>query len=299
MALLAGGCELIPRALDMEHGSLLQAADVLTTPQTQCSLRVRLERGWLLVDQSNREVHFMHEGKLVASARTDDDGWASASYTPSARGDYLFEVQVPPATRVGVTLKASLLVACRLPEDRMLVTDIDDTLLPQEYRLIAFGQPEPFAMAPDVLRRLATDFTIVYLTRRPERLGPKTKYWLERNSFPRGPVLMPDLGQAYRGGGPYKRRTLATLKEQFPRIEVGVGNALGDVQVYLESGMSTYWMLKTPRRASDRRELASQLSALRGDVQVVENWLQVQAGVLEGRRFPPSQALWRLKEPAN
>jgi hypothetical protein len=77
-------------------------------------------------------------------------------------------------------------------------------------------------------------------------------------------------------------------------MEIGVGNTAGDTAAYLAADMQAYWLLHVPSDSSERRELVERLKTTPQHVQVVSDWAQVRSGVLEGKRYPPAQALRRL-----
>ena len=134
------------------------------------------------------------------------------------------------------------------------------------------------------LQRLSRRYTLVYVTHRPDFLGPLSKEWLRRNEYPRGVVLLSDIREFVRGSEKYKTLTIAGLRRQFNNLQVGVGDQLSDMRVYHENGMQPFLIFRLPDQGQpeEYRKLARSFMGLPHESQVVTAWEQIEQ-VLDGR----------------
>lgn len=287
----AGGCSWIPNALGMRNGHLVQTQDVLTLPGEKVVLQVRLESGTFLSDERNRTVRFLLNGQTHDIAVTDREGFAEAVFVPSLPGNYLFQIDVPAIGNANAWPEADLLVTCLSSEAPITVIDLDGTLMPPAFGKVLAGNPEPLPEARQVLARLAEDRTILYLTHRPERFGPKSKTWLREHGFPRGPVLLAETDQLITGSNRYKSGRLRDLLSRFPNISLGIGDQISDAMAYRQNGLQAIliYHVHDPDDPDDVREQAMRIGELPEGVQVVWDWLEVQAVLWEGKTYPPGR----------
>jgi hypothetical protein len=88
-------------------------------------------------------------------------------------------------------------------------------------------------------------YRIIYLTARRDLLLDKTRAWLDANLFPPGPVIGRRFSWTPPSAEDFKRAALARLRERFPELSVGIGDAASDAAAYLAAGMTA--VLYRPR----------------------------------------------------
>ena len=286
---LLSGCGWVSKALGMRNDRLLQGQDVLSLPGEKAVLRIRLESGSFLRDQEGREVRFVLDGKTLATGVTDEEGFAETVFEPPSPGDYSFRIEVPVASEADSWPEVDLLVSCRPGDAPIAVVDLDGTLLPRDFKEVLTGDPQPLDQACEVLKELARNCTIVYLTHRPECFGPKSKSWLARHGFPRGPMLLSDLSAFVHGNREYKSEALHRLRSRFSAMTIGIGDKFSDMSAYRQNGLRAILIfhLHDPDDAEDVREQAERLDKLPEGVQVVKDWAEVRAVLREGKKYPP------------
>ena len=189
-------------------------------------------------------------------------------------------------------------MACRPADERMVVVDLDKTLVASGFQSVLIGDPEPMAGSKEVLARLARTHTVVYLTHRPEHFGPKYKAWLEEHDYPPGPVLLSTIEQYLRGSGRYKSAALAELTQRFNRIELGVGDKYSDALAYHENGLRSFWIVPLPEadRTRELEELADQLADTPEQVQAVTTWDQITGVLQRGESYSPGRLESQVRE---
>ncbi len=299
--LFCSGCLRINRYLGADGNYLLKAYDVLALPGERVQLAARLQSGTLQRDLGARSIRILRNGWLVKTVTTDDEGYGLTHFTPKRPGNYVFSVEVEP-----IGLKSTppepveLLVACRASDEPMVIVDVDKTLAHTKSWRFFTKNPEPMAGSVDVMRRLAKDYTIVYITHRPQQYAHHTKAWLLRHGYPTGPLLMPEVVDFARGSRRYKTRELTKLKSKFPNIRIGIGDKISDIQAYHNSGLKTFLILNDEDcdDPKDYLELAQELDRLPEDVQVVRNWSQIASVIYQGQLFPKSEAQAELRRKA-
>lgn len=296
----AGGCSWVPNALGMLNRHLVQAQDVLALPGEKVVLRVRLESGSFLRDERNHAVQFFLDGQIHSVTVTDREGFAETVFVPPAPGDYLFQIETPSKTFTDSWPDTNLLVSCQRADAPLAVIDLDGTLMAPDFDKVLKGDPEPLPQALAVLTRLAQDYTIIYLTHRPEFFGPKSKDWLARHGFPRGPVLLSARYSFNQGSQRYKTERLQDLRSRFTGMTVGIGDQISDALAYRENGLQAIlvYQVSDPDEADDVRKQALRLGELPEEVQIVHDWAEVQAALWEGGQFPPSRRKAELLQQA-
>jgi len=299
--LALAGCGAQGMLLGTAGDYLLTASDVLATPGREVQLRARLQGGDLLRAQPGYVVRFYRNGRLFKAAETGENGVAEVSFTPPEPGDYRFLVDVAPVGLPDdVPEEQRLLVACRRADRPMAVVDMDKTIVASGFHMVLIGQPAPMPGSAEVLRRLAETHTIVYLTHRPDYFGPKSKAWLEANSYPPGPVLLSSVKGFLAGSGAFKSAMLARLKEHFGRIEIGIGDKASDATAYHENGLKSFLVYQLPASedAAAIGQLAESLGRCPEQLQAVTSWRQIEQVLFEGASFPVRRAEARLKQAA-
>ena len=289
LAFAAGGCGAQQVLLGTQDDYLFAAMDAVTVPGRAVDLKARLQGGDLLVPKSGYVVLFRRDGELYRAAETDADGVASAGFTPAAPGDYLFSAELSPNGFDGPPpAPAKLRVACRRPDEPILVTDLDRTIVADGFEKVLIGEAAPMPGSPELLRRAAKDRTIVYLTHRPGYFACRTKAWLESHGFPPGPVVFSSTGGFLSGSGSFKTQELARMRGLFTRMDIGIGDKVSDARAYVDCGMKAVLIIHPDHASSTRelRELAGRMASLPADVQVVTGWDQIGKILFEQASFP-------------
>jgi len=290
LSMLAGCAGLTTKFVGAEQGYLFYGFDVLTVPGKAIKLRARLQQGPYLSDQQNQLIRFYHGKRFYAQALTDEEGYAAVVFVPREAGDYFFHAVHANPHKKGITPSpAPLLVACRAPRTPIAVVDVDKTLVASPFSQVLLGEPEPMPDSRNVLARMARQYTIVYLTYRPDHFGPKTKRWLEQHEYPRGPLLTSRFEAFLAGGEQFKTNRLRQLSRDFTVLRVGIGDKPADVRAYKANGVQTIILildLLDMDDAEDWREEAQKLNDVPADVHVVSSWRQIEKILYEGASYP-------------
>ena len=284
-AVRAGFSDLLNKVKD-RVGPALLANDVLAEPGAEVMLEASLRSGLRLTGEEGRRIQFHLDERRLGEVRSDRDGNASVRWTaPETPGDYVVRVRVKPDDQPDKPAEdTQLLVAVRKADAPMVVVDLDKTVVASGFAWVLLGGAKPMAGANLVLERLAKSHTIVYLTHRPDFLGPKSKRWLTENRFPTGPVLTSTLGGFLKGSGDYKADRIASLKQTYPNLAVGIGDKISDARAYADHGLNSILILHVDWSEDDPEDyekLARELASLPAEVHVVTNWSDVSAILFE------------------
>jgi hypothetical protein len=200
---------------------------------------VEQERGWMLRGVSDVDVHFIVDGQEVATARSDERGFAVVVADVSGKPEK-FEAA---ATLDGQSFRSQgNLVHWR--SDRVIVAcDIDSTISETSLQALFFEdtdqESEPIAGSPETLHEIARDYEIMYLTARPRFTLEKTRRWLESHGYPRAPVITSlTVGDALAHTR-YKTRAIRSLRRHYENLLIGIGNTSIDSESYGANGMLT------------------------------------------------------------
>jgi len=288
----AGGCDFVGKMLDFDGKYLFVGHDAVALPGEDVAIRARLQKGNFLRDVRGAEVRFFRDGRLVQAVKTSDEGFAAIRFVPREVGDYRFVAEYMPhgGTRQGA--QAEVLLACRGPDTHLFVVDLDRTLVNGGFKAVLAGQPPPMPHSDEVVNRLAGEYTIVYLTRRLDYLGRKSKEWLKLHGYPPGTMFLSEVRRFLDSNEEYKSSTLADIRRRFRGKGFGIGDQVSDVKAYLENALTAIMILHVRKsaRPHEIRKQARELDALPASVQVVRDWEQVEKIVFHGESFPPSRA---------
>ena len=298
----AGFRDLLKEVRD-RIGAVLLARDVLVEPGKEVTLEADLRSGLRVSGVQGKRIQFHLDERRLGEFVSDRDGKVSVRWTaPEAAGDYSIRVRVKPADQPERRVEDSqLLVAVRKPDTPMVVVDLDKTVVASGFARVLMGGAEPMAGANLVMQRLAGNHTVVYLTHRPDFLGPKTKKWLAENHFPTGPVLTSTMEALINGSGAYKTARLASIKRTFRNVIIGIGDKISDVRVYADHGLKSILILHVDWSEDDPEDfekLAAELAALPDAIQVVTNWSDVAAILFERTVRPKQEMEKRLRDVA-
>ena len=281
--------------LATEHGVLFYAFDTLAYPAAPVDLAVRVQSGRNLKGMENLEIAFYHGKRLLGLAMTDQNGLAVAEWTPPAAGNYELTakiVAVPDEVDDAIlkVTPAPLLVAARDKNTSFAIIDLDHTVVESSFFRVLVGGAKPMADSARVAKLIAKRYGLIYLTHRPDLLTRKSKLWLQDNGYPRGPLLVSELKQAFGDSGKFKTAKLKDIRKAFANVRIGIGDKLSDAQAYVDNGMKAYLIPHYKQKPKDMRKMAREIRRLRGHgrLQVVDNWQQIEAGILRGKKFPPA-----------
>jgi hypothetical protein len=295
--LLMGGCGLGKTFFGAQGEYLLYGTDALTLPGEEATLEVRLAKGDFLDDQAGVPIVFTHQGEQIAREVTDGQGTARLTVSHGQAGDYFYQARVAKDAVLEEPLpegiSAEMLIRCRQGDQRLMVVDLDKTVVASGFDEVLIGDPQPMSNSADVLRRCSERWDIVYLTHRPEYFRTKSRQFLEKYGFPTGPLLLSRISGFVRGSGAYKRKVLESITARFNAVQVGVGDKYSDVEAYHAYGLRSYLILpdRSDMDAEDLEDMLEQLRALPGDIQAVDDWRQVERGLFDGREYPVSASI--------
>jgi len=301
----AAGIGDILRSVRDRMGQVLLGRDVLATPGEEVALHASLRGGFRLDGVEGVRIQFHLDERRIDQLTSDSDGNVRTRWTaPAEPGNYAIRVRVKPDDQPEEEDRqveaARLLVAVRKAETPLAVVDLDKTLVASGFATVLLGgtSAEPMAGSQAVLARLAGTTTIVYLTHRPDFLGPKSKKWLDTHKYPVGPLLTSSLGGLLEGSGTFKTERLAALKKTFPNLKVGIGDKVSDAQAYATLGMTSILIPDvdwSDDDAEDFEEKAAEIAALPESVQVATTWADVSAILFDGATRPKGPVVQRLR----
>jgi hypothetical protein len=292
--------------LAAEHGVVFYAFDTLAYPGREVDLAVRLQSGRDLKGIPGVTVAFYDGKELLALGKTDGRGRLIRQWTPPAEGDYHFTariVRVPEGARMAMldVSPAPLLVAARDSTTKLVVIDLDHTVVDSSFFRVLMGGAKPMPGSVEVVERIAEVYSIVYLTHRPDLLTRKSKIWLSRNGYPAGPLLVSELSEAVGDSGKFKTAKLRAIRKAYPNVMIGIGDKLSDAQAYVDNGLTAYLIPHCKDKPKDMRKMSGQVRGLRGRgrLHVVDGWDEIEAGVFRSREFPPDDYARRLRRRAD
>ena len=227
----------------------LQGPDFLTLPNQPVYLRAQLNIGLPLAfqrDVSNAEISFYLGDKLLGTDRTSREGRAVLRKFAPEVGEYLIRLFFP-GNKQFEEAESSLRLFVVDRRTSILVTEVDGVLAQTRSMAdIRSGQenPQPIIWAASVLRSLISqsDYTIVYLTSREDRLKNWTQDWLQDHGFPSGPLFLWDQFDSPLSPYPSKAGCLKRFKEQWPHIRWGIGTCVEDMKVYQAQNVQSIWL---------------------------------------------------------
>jgi len=298
----------ILRSVRDRMGQVLLARDLLATPGEEVTLQASLRGGFRLDGVEGVRIQFHLDERRVDEVTSDGDGNVQTRWTaPAEPGDYRVRVRVKPddqpAEEDRQVEPARLLVSVRKAETPLAVVDLDKTLVASGFATVLLGgaSAEPMAGSQAVLARLAKTYTIVYLTHRPDFLGPTSKNWLDTHGYPAGPVLTSTLGGLLEGSGTFKTERLNALKKTFANLKVGIGDKVSDAQAYAALGMTSILIPDvnwSDDDAEDFEKAAAEIAALPDTVHVATTWTEVSAVLFDGASRPKGPIVERLRATA-
>ena len=291
-----------------QAGHLLFGLDVLTLPGKPVRLRVRLRS--YDPEQQNLagvEIAFRRDldRKLIGVAVTDDDGRAEIDGPGARPGQSRFTADViatPPGLAALRDLPpAAINVFAARADTPFVVVDLDRTLVDSSFfRVMLLDGGRPMRNSIPVLRRIAKQYAVIYLTQRPGELTRLSRQWLIRQGYPAGPILLSRLRELAGDSGRSKSARLVAVRKSFPRLEWGIGDKVQDIRAYQENGLRAIWI---PHLGDDRKDLWKLVDEIRAarlgeKVIVVTGWRQIERAIFDDYRCSPSRFADRLEDRA-
>jgi len=238
---LAGGCE----------APMISADDTILTEGGRSPIRVVAWRPGLV--QFGRRIPDVGivvyvDGKEVYRGKTNREGYMDVD-PRFPEGATRFEARaVIDGTELSDTARVF-----KVKGPTIVVVDIDQTISNTDYDSLLSGEDDdlksqPLPDAPEVLHRIAEDFTICYLTARPRELLDKTKRWLRTHKFPAAPVVSSESLGDVMNQQKYKQTTIAEIKDSVPHVLIGIGDSVTDSEAYGASGMLTLVLTEEVRK---------------------------------------------------
>ncbi|MDP7637680.1 MAG: hypothetical protein QF577_09055, partial [Phycisphaerae bacterium] len=70
----------------------------------------------------------------------------------------------------------------------------------------------------------------------------------------------------------------------------GIGDKFSDTEAYVANGLKAYLIPHCKDKPKDLRKMASRIRRLPGSARlhVVDNWYDIEAGIFDGKTFPPA-----------
>lgn len=232
---------------------VLNVDDVVSMAGQKATITAWLARGSSLAfknDISRAEVQFSADGKLLGRTFTDRRGTATlVTDLSKTRNRTVRATAVYRGRRItgeGVIYRWS-------PDRTIVCVDIDDCISRTSYSDLFVtrfdANSQPLEKSVPVLRRLATQYQIMYISARPRFLTQKTRFWLDDNGFPPGPYYHALGFEACLQQGTAKREVLEQLKPRWPNLLIGIGDKGADERCFGAVGMLTL-LINTPRFAT-------------------------------------------------
>lgn len=245
-----GAMALLTLAIVTPAAQAIEATghDAVTTPGRPVDVEGKFERralGFLWRPDVRGKAATIDVLGARHAARTDRDGVARATVTPTRVGVYPIEARVEGERDAA---RGRLFVLD--PARPVVVVDIDLTISDQKEWLVPFAghKARTFPGAPELLRDLAVTHQVLYLTARDDTFDGKTRAFLARHRFPDGPVLYNDLGLGTKAEramlnnanhGRYKLEVLRALKARGLNLTRGIGNTETDAFAYEGAGLAS------------------------------------------------------------
>jgi hypothetical protein len=214
-----------------------------------------------------RSVTFFVNDLDVVDGESDASGYARVVHSFKHPGEHSLRAQHVGAFGRPAADEGRVFVW--RPEDVILVIDLDGAMAdtePTRVWIDAVKAAEPYSQSAEVLRWLAGDFKIIYLTSRPRELLKKTAKWLETYRFPLGPVLSMEVAYSESPESDGFEERLDVIRKQFPQTVIGIANRMGYYDSFQRNGLFTILV---------EHGQAGVAARIEGGV-VVRDWLQVR-----------------------
>ena len=156
------------------------------------------------------------------------------THHPTGRGLPLETALVQPLQTVSTSVPAN-------HERITLVVDIDETLCVTDYNSVLWGigsdDSRPLAGCVTVMRELASDYDILYLTARPDSVRGKTQRWLASKGFPQGRIVTSPTVGDFILQSDFKKNMLRRIGGGQKGMLIGIGDKAADGEAYRTNRM--------------------------------------------------------------
>ncbi len=294
-------------ALAAEKGTIFYGFDQIVGPDKAVELTARVLSVRKQSAVKDVTVEFRLGSEKIGTAKTDPDGLAKLKWKPPKIGDYSLKVAIVDVPNKDFAdmkeiTPAPLVVVVRDKKSRVIVIDLDHTVVDASFFSVLFGTPRAMAGSAGVIKELhKKGDCIVFLTHRPDLLASKSKSWLRKKGFIEAPLLVSSL-KDLADSGKFKAERIKALRKDFPNTSIGIGDKFSDAEAYIDNGMTAYLIPDYDRRDDDEddlRKLAKKVRKLDRRTQVVDTWQEVRDGILSGKKFPPAAYADRLEARAD
>ncbi len=223
--------------------AVLTGHDTLVPSGVPATLRFKVERDtYSKYDLKGLTIEFRANGSLLGTAVSDYRGYAAFTLdVPPSSGDLVVTGRLSSSSYSAPD--ETLLVSVRPKLGRVVVTDIDKTISNARWSDVTSKSNQylyPVRGAVAALNDIAKDATILYLTAREDRYRAKTKDWLQRWGFPRGPLICSDDDLGSGDPAIQKTKSLRAVVPYFPNMKWGFGNKNSDARAYSANGLATF-----------------------------------------------------------
>ncbi|HKQ48028.1 MAG TPA: hypothetical protein VJZ71_08170 [Phycisphaerae bacterium] len=219
--------------------TILIAEDAVVRPDRPHELAAYVDKQWLVVFTSGvpgREVQFLIDEKEVGRARTNKQGRARITLKPGVTGES-FIARTHGDIR---NLQERATLFGWDPNRTAIAVDVDETISLTNYLNVIWGDglvSRPVKGSPEALRSLAKNYQLLYYSARPRFMIRRTHEWLEKYGFPPGPVVFPSDFTAALRQSSAKAELLASLREKWPNLRIGIGDKHADVDACIANDM--------------------------------------------------------------
>ncbi len=256
------------------HLVVMSLNDKVTTPDDTVLIQAKLQqKNLFLGDVKNAPILF----RMISSPddsckewksikKTNRDGRAGA-FVP-VRKEGLYEIEISYEGDHRLQPRADIATILAITKHKpILVLDVDGTLTQSNWMKSEDDQLPYDADTVAVVNELSQRYAIVYLTARPMMLHSRTRLWLEKYHFPKGPILLWYPKRAkWLSFEEYKEDILEKLDDAGLNLAAGVGNSEGDIDAYKDAGMKAIWLRKPHEKHDDDED----------DAIVVRSWSAIR-----------------------
>jgi hypothetical protein len=184
----------------------------------------------------------LEKEKFLGSGKTDSNGVGELEWTPEAPGAYEVEVRVRKGSKY-VAIPSTLDVLAAAPDRPLTLVTIEQTLT--DLSALTFMRKDEKDIgvaegAAEALTAISEKHSIVYVTGVEEVSVVKTKDWLKKKGFPRGPVFFWNVSQNAFKGETFKTNTVAKLRSDFPALTSAIGGKTEDANAAVKNGVTSF-----------------------------------------------------------
>jgi len=286
----------------------LVLGDALIYPGETAHVGIKLGRGFgstTIKTYPGRTVVITDAARAtVHEAQTDDDGRAVFERKFEKVGTYFFRAAVDGKVEEKDVQPALFGVYVRDKTTPIVVCDLDKTLVQSGFFQVLVGIAKPFPHAADVMHRVVNEkkMTVLYLTHRSDFFDSTSKYWLREHRFPPGPLFTSDVAGLLEGSGKFKTSELARVKERFPDIRLAVGDKISDSNAYVANKVPSILIPDVDwekDKAAYWHERIAEMRSVDAGVTVCRGWFEIEEAIFDGKTFPPSRMIDKLREMAD